>query len=89
MKSDSDKPSNARQAGGPNDVIVEKVAVARRAVEAAEAELDRVIGAIEAAPHVEKQLVSQAVANALTTLREAMANLEAAESILASSRNKA
>jgi hypothetical protein len=89
MKSDSGETSNAQQAVGPSDAIVEKVAVARRAVEAAEAELDRVIGAIEAAPNVEKQLVSQAVANALATLREAMANLEAAESILAGSHNKA
>jgi hypothetical protein len=52
-------------------------------------ELDRVMGAIEAAARVEKQLVSGAVAAALATLREALANLESAESLLASSHDKA
>ena len=89
MKSDSGEASNAQPTSGPSDPIVENVAAARRAVEAAEAELDRVIGAIEAAPRVEKQLVSVAVAAALATLREALVKLEAAQSMLASSHNKA
>jgi hypothetical protein len=88
MESDSGRTSNAEHAGGPSDPIVDSVAAARRAVEAAEAELDRMIGAIEAAPRVEKQLVSAAVAAALATLREALSNLEAAESMLASSLKK-
>ena len=88
MKSDAGKAPNAQQAGGPSDPILEKVAAARRAVETAEAELDRVVGAIEGAARVEKQLVSAAVATALATLRTALANLEAAQSLLASSRDK-
>jgi hypothetical protein len=89
VKHDLRDVSKAQPAGGPTDPIVENVAAARRAVEAAEAELDRVIGAIEAAPRVEKQLVSAAVAAALATLREALAKLESAQNMLASSRNKA
>ena len=89
MKSDADKAANVQQAGSPSDPIVEKVAAARRAVETAETELDRVIGAIEGAPRVEKQLVSEAVSTALATLRTALANLEAVQKLLVSSRDKA
>jgi hypothetical protein len=89
MKSDAGKTPNAQQAGGPSDPILENVAAARRAVETAEAELDRVLGAIEHAARVEKQLVSTAVAAALARLRMALANLEAAQKILASSHDKA
>jgi hypothetical protein len=88
MKSDSRESSNAQPAGSPNDPIVENVAAARRAVEAAEAELDRVMGAIAAASRVEKQLVSAAVSAALATLREALANLATAENMLAGSHDK-
>ena len=89
MESDAGKAPNAEQAGGPSDPIVEKVAAARQAVETAETELDRVISAIEGAPRVEKQLVSEAVATALTTLRTALANLETVQNLLASSRDNA
>ena len=89
MKSDAGKAPDAQQAVGPKDPIVENVAAARRAVEAAEVELDRVIGAIESAPRVEKQLVSAAVAAALATLRKALVNLEAAQTMLAGSRDSA
>jgi hypothetical protein len=89
MKSDAGKAPSAQPLGGPNDPIVEKVAAARQAVETAEDELDRVIGAIQGAPRVEKQLVSEAVSAALATLRTALANLEAAQSMLASTRDKA
>lgn len=89
MKSDAGKAPNAKQAGGASDPILEKVAAARQAVERAEAELDRVMGAIEGAARVEKQLVSVAVAAALATLHTALANLEAAQNMLASSRDKA
>ena len=89
MKSDAGKAPNEQQAGGPPNPLVENVTAARRAVEAAEAELDRVIGAIESAPRVEKQLVSAAVAAALATLRTALANLETVQKILVSSRDKA
>jgi len=89
MKSDAGKAPDAQRAGGPNDPIVENVAAARQAVEAAEVELDRVIGAIEGAPRVEKQLVSAAVAAALATLRTALVNLETAQNMLASSRDDA
>jgi hypothetical protein len=88
MKSDAGKAPNAQQAGGPSDRLVENVAAARLAVEAAEAELDRVVSAIESAPRVEKQLVSEAVAAALATLRTALANLETVQNML-SSRDKA
>jgi hypothetical protein len=88
MKSDAGKAPNAQQAGGPSDPLVENVAAARLAVEAAEAELDRVISAIESAPRVEKQVVSEAVATALATLRTAVANLEAVQNMLVRSRDK-
>jgi hypothetical protein len=89
MTSDKDQKATAQQAIDPSQQLLENVAAARRAVAAAEVELDRVIGAIEVSPRVEKQVVSEAVSAALLTLRKALANLEAAMDILASSRDKA
>ena len=86
MTSDTVKDANAQQAIDQSEQILENVAAARRAVAAAEAELDRVMGAVVVAPRVEKQLVSEAVSGALTTLRKALANLEAAIDILTSSK---
>jgi hypothetical protein len=67
--------------------LIDNVEAARQAVGLAESELDRVIDAIKVAPRVEKKVVSEAVAAALTTLRAAREKLDAASRLLEAATN--
>jgi hypothetical protein len=83
MAADEEPAPVSKRAIVPTDLLLENVAAARLAVEAAETELARVINAIEVEPRVEKRVVSEAVSAALGTLRTARTKLEAATDILA------
>ena len=63
--------------------LLKKIDTAKNDVSAAENELEQVLSQIDVAPRAQKTTVSRVVENAFSKLREAKADLEKLETLLA------
>jgi hypothetical protein len=67
------------------EVLLEKVAAAKRDISAAESHLDRVVKEIQAAPRADKTTIGKVVEDAFSNLSAVRANLAELERLVDSS----